>query len=97
MGDQLALPVLQAAKRPPLLRAPLATALRDCGSTAMIALAVYAATAWAAERARTNNGPTLIEHFTYRAEGHSARPMIRAPIAPPMKPRTGRWAIPSRG
>lgn len=35
------------------------------------ALAVYAATAWAAERARTNHGPTLIEHFTYRAEGHS--------------------------
>ncbi|MFM7028137.1 MAG: thiamine pyrophosphate-dependent enzyme [Chakrabartia sp.] len=34
-------------------------------------LAVYAATAWAAERARTNQGPTLIEHFTYRAEGHS--------------------------
>ena len=35
------------------------------------ALAVYAATSWAAERARTNRGPTLIEHFTYRAEGHS--------------------------
>ena len=35
------------------------------------ALAVYAATEWAAERARTNHGPTLIEHFTYRAEGHS--------------------------
>ncbi|RZF65386.1 3-methyl-2-oxobutanoate dehydrogenase (2-methylpropanoyl-transferring) subunit alpha [Sphingomonas populi] len=35
------------------------------------ALAVYAATAWAAERARTNQGPTLIEHFTYRVEGHS--------------------------
>jgi 2-oxoisovalerate dehydrogenase E1 component alpha subunit len=35
------------------------------------ALAVYAATKWAAERARTNHGPTLIEHFTYRAEGHS--------------------------
>ncbi len=34
-------------------------------------LAVYAATQWAAERARTNQGPTLIEHFTYRAEGHS--------------------------
>ncbi|WP_294296921.1 thiamine pyrophosphate-dependent enzyme [uncultured Sphingomonas sp.] len=34
-------------------------------------LAVYAATLWAAERARTNAGPTLIEHFTYRAEGHS--------------------------
>ena len=35
------------------------------------ALAVYAATAWAAERARANGGATLIEHFTYRAEGHS--------------------------
>jgi 2-oxoisovalerate dehydrogenase E1 component alpha subunit len=35
------------------------------------ALAVYAATKWAAERARTNAGPTLIEFFTYRAEGHS--------------------------
>ena len=35
------------------------------------ALAVYAATEWAAERARANHGPTLIEHFTYRAEGHS--------------------------
>lgn len=35
------------------------------------ALAVYAATRWAAERARSNQGPTLIEHFTYRAEGHS--------------------------
>jgi 2-oxoisovalerate dehydrogenase E1 component alpha subunit len=34
-------------------------------------LAVYAATAWAAERARNNHGPTLIEHFTYRVEGHS--------------------------
>ena len=35
------------------------------------ALAVYAAVAWAAERARANAGPTLIEYFTYRAEGHS--------------------------
>lgn len=35
------------------------------------ALAVYAATLWAAERARTNQGATLIEHFTYRTEGHS--------------------------
>jgi 2-oxoisovalerate dehydrogenase E1 component alpha subunit len=32
---------------------------------------VYAATEWAAERARSNQGPTLIEHFTYRTEGHS--------------------------
>jgi len=35
------------------------------------ALAVYAATQWAAERARANHGATLIELFTYRAEGHS--------------------------
>jgi 2-oxoisovalerate dehydrogenase E1 component alpha subunit len=35
------------------------------------ALAVYAAVKWAAERARTNAGPTLIEFFTYRSEGHS--------------------------
>jgi 2-oxoisovalerate dehydrogenase E1 component alpha subunit len=35
------------------------------------ALAVYAAVRWAAERARLNSGPTLIEFFTYRAEGHS--------------------------
>lgn len=34
-------------------------------------LAVYAATAWAAERARANLGSTLIELVTYRAEGHS--------------------------
>jgi 2-oxoisovalerate dehydrogenase E1 component alpha subunit len=34
-------------------------------------LAVYAATRWAADRARLNKGPTLIEHFTYRSEGHS--------------------------
>jgi 2-oxoisovalerate dehydrogenase E1 component alpha subunit len=35
------------------------------------ALAVYAATEWAAERARSNHGPTLIEHFSYRVEAHS--------------------------
>ena len=35
------------------------------------ALAVYAATQWAADRARSNLGPTLIEMFTYRVEGHS--------------------------
>ncbi len=34
-------------------------------------LAVFAATEWAAERARGNHGPTLIEHFTYRVEAHS--------------------------
>lgn len=34
-------------------------------------LAVYAVTQWAAERARSNLGPTLIEHFSYRAGPHS--------------------------
>jgi 2-oxoisovalerate dehydrogenase E1 component alpha subunit len=34
-------------------------------------LAVYAATQWAAERARANLGATVIELFTYRVEGHS--------------------------
>src|SRR5207245_11099413 len=34
-------------------------------------LAVYAAVNWAAERARSNQGATLVEFFTYRAEGHS--------------------------
>jgi 2-oxoisovalerate dehydrogenase E1 component alpha subunit len=34
-------------------------------------LAVYAATKWAAERARANHGATLIELFTYRAGSHS--------------------------
>jgi 2-oxoisovalerate dehydrogenase E1 component alpha subunit len=34
-------------------------------------LAVYAVTRWAAQRARQRLGPTVIELFTYRAEGHS--------------------------
>jgi len=34
-------------------------------------LAVYAATQWAAERARANLGPTMIELFSYRAGPHS--------------------------
>ena len=34
-------------------------------------LAVYAASKWAAERARSNQGPTLIEWVTYRAGPHS--------------------------
>lgn len=34
-------------------------------------LAVYAATQWAAERARNGLGATVIELFTYRVEGHS--------------------------
>jgi 2-oxoisovalerate dehydrogenase E1 component alpha subunit len=34
-------------------------------------LAVHAASQWAAERARTNHGPTLIEWLTYRVGAHS--------------------------
>jgi 2-oxoisovalerate dehydrogenase E1 component alpha subunit len=34
-------------------------------------LAIYGATRWAAERARSDLGPTLIELVTYRVEGHS--------------------------
>ncbi|MQY42744.1 3-methyl-2-oxobutanoate dehydrogenase (2-methylpropanoyl-transferring) subunit alpha [Epibacterium sp. SM1969] len=34
-------------------------------------LAVHAVAKWAAERARRGLGPTLIEHVTYRAGGHS--------------------------
>jgi 2-oxoisovalerate dehydrogenase E1 component alpha subunit len=34
-------------------------------------LAIWAATEWAAERARQNLGATLIELYTYRASGHS--------------------------
>lgn len=34
-------------------------------------LAVYAASSWAIERARSNLGPTLIEWVTYRAGAHS--------------------------
>jgi len=34
-------------------------------------LAVYSATKWAADRARSNSGATLIELFTYRAASHS--------------------------
>ena len=34
-------------------------------------LAVYAVAKWAAERARRNLGPTVVEYVTYRAGGHS--------------------------
>lgn len=35
-------------------------------------LAVYAVTKWAADRARSGGGPTLIEHVTYRGGAHSS-------------------------
>ena len=44
---------------------------RRCGSTATTILAVYAVAQWAAERARRNLGPTLIEWVTYRVGAHS--------------------------
>ena len=47
---------------------------------------------WAAERARTNQGPTLIEHFTYRAEGHSTSDDPDA-YRSADEPKHGRWAI----
>jgi 2-oxoisovalerate dehydrogenase E1 component alpha subunit len=34
-------------------------------------LAIYAVTRWAADRARSGHGPTLIEHVTYRGGAHS--------------------------
>ena len=52
-------------------------------------LAVYAATKWAAERARAGHGATVIESFTYRADAHSTsddpsgyRPKTEAEIWP---------------
>ena len=59
-------------------------------------LAVYAATRWAAERARSNLGPTLIELFTYRAEGHSTSDDPRG-YRPADEAKAGRWAIRSSG
>ena len=35
-------------------------------------LAVYAVSQWAAQRARNNLGPTMVEWVTYRASGHSS-------------------------
>jgi 2-oxoisovalerate dehydrogenase E1 component alpha subunit len=59
-------------------------------------LAVYAATQWAAERARANLGPTLIEHVTYRAERAFDQRRPRA-LSPKPTRKPGRWAIRSSG
>ena len=61
LADCLALPTPERAAFLKVARAELA----------VDALATYAAVRWAADRARSNKGPTLIEYFTYRAEGHS--------------------------
>ncbi len=53
-------------------------------------LAVYAATQWAADRARMNLGPTVLELFTYRA----GRPFdLRRSDAVPPGRRTRRLAV----
>ena len=48
-------------------------------------LAVHAVSLWAAERARCNHGPTLIEWVTYRAGAHSTSddPSVYRPKAEP--------------
>lgn len=53
-------------------------------------LAVYAVTKWAEERARNNLGPTLIEHFTYRADAHSTSD---DPSAYRPKEESERWPL----
>ena len=70
-------------------RAASALASRRCGSTATTILAVYAVAKWAAERARRNLGPTLIEYVTYRVGAHST-----STIRPPTGPRPiRRWPL----
>jgi hypothetical protein len=59
-------------------------------------LAVLAASRWAAERARSNLGPTLIEWLTYRAGAHSTSD-DPSRYRPADDWRTFRWATPSRG
>ena len=64
-------PASQAASARPLRHEVLGYGIASLRVDGNDPLAVYAAMRWAADRARTNNGPTLIEYFTYRAEGHS--------------------------
>ncbi len=52
-------------------------------------LAVYAASKWAADRARADFGPTLIEWVTYRAGAHSTSD---DPVQVPAQGRAGRLA-----
>ena len=60
-------------------------------------LAVYAASAWAAERARSNLGPTLIEWVTYRVGAAlDVRRSVAIPAARTIR-RRGRSAIRSSG
>lgn len=54
-------------------------------------LAVYAASQWAAERARSNCGPTLIE-WKPTAPARTPRRTTRANTAPPTTGSASRWA-----
>lgn len=53
-------------------------------------LAVHAVASWAAERARSGLGPTLIEYVTYRAGGHSTSD---DPSAYRAKEEGGSWPL----
>ena len=97
MGDQSASRASPAPRRRPSRRARSAMASPACASTATTRWRSMPRPQWAAERARTNQGPTLIEHFTYRAEGHSTSDDPGAiSLAPASRP-PGRSAIRSRG
>ena len=61
----------RAAAPAPLPRAASASAFRRCGSTATTISPSMRWRTWAAERARRNLGPTLIEYVTYRVGAHS--------------------------
>ena len=54
-------------------------------------LAVHAASRWAAERARTNHGPTVIEWLTYRVGAHSTSddPSVYRPATSRRSGRSG--------
>jgi 2-oxoisovalerate dehydrogenase E1 component alpha subunit len=60
-------------------------------------LAVLSASRWAAERARRNLGPTLIEWVTYRAGAHSTSDDPSRATGRPTTGSTSRWATRSRG
>src|SRR5438045_5306219 len=62
---------IAGAERATFAQRAVGYGIASLGGRGHDALAVYAAVQWASERARSNNGPTLIEFFTYRAEGHS--------------------------
>src|ERR1044072_8440251 len=62
---------IAGAEKPPFASRAIGYGMAGLRVDGNDALAVYAAVRWASERARTNKGPTLIEFFTYRAEGHS--------------------------